>query len=94
MRTTWKPFSNKTKRGDSVELSRFFCGELNHKPPQCYQSANLIGRSLYGRFILLGYGYRNRRYLLVSNKYKTWFIPFFEFICWDWLLSVFDENNQ
>ena len=24
MRTTWKPFSKKTKRGDSVELSRFF----------------------------------------------------------------------
>ena len=23
MRTTWKPFSKKTKRGDSVELSRF-----------------------------------------------------------------------
>ena len=24
MRTTWKPLSNETKRGDSVELSRFF----------------------------------------------------------------------
>jgi len=23
MRTTWKPLSNKTKRDDSVELSRF-----------------------------------------------------------------------
>ena len=23
MRTTWKPLSNETKRGDSVELSRF-----------------------------------------------------------------------
>ena len=40
------------------------------------------------------YGDRNRRYILVNSKYKTWFVPFFEFICWDWLLSVFDENNQ
>ena len=24
MRTTWQPLSNETKRGDSVELSRFF----------------------------------------------------------------------
>jgi len=24
MRTTWKPLSNETKRGDSIELSRFF----------------------------------------------------------------------
>ena len=24
MRTTWKPLNNETKRGDSVELSRFF----------------------------------------------------------------------
>ena len=27
MRTTWKPLSNETKRGDSVELSRFFVGD-------------------------------------------------------------------
>jgi len=28
MRTTWKKFRNETKRGDSVEFSRFFvCGE-------------------------------------------------------------------
>ncbi len=26
MRTTWKPFSNETKRDDSLELSRFFYG--------------------------------------------------------------------
>ena len=32
MRTTWKTIRNETKRGDSVELSRFFvCGELKHK---------------------------------------------------------------
>ena len=24
MRTTWKPLNNETKRGDSIELSRFF----------------------------------------------------------------------
>jgi len=24
MRTTWKPLNNETKRGDSVELSRYF----------------------------------------------------------------------
>ena len=24
MRTTWQPLRNETKRGDSVELSRFF----------------------------------------------------------------------
>jgi len=24
MRTTWQPLSNETKRGDSVEFSRFF----------------------------------------------------------------------
>jgi hypothetical protein len=32
MRTTWKPLSNETKRGDSVELSRFFVfGEGGYK---------------------------------------------------------------
>ena len=32
MRTTWQSLSNETKRGDSVELSRFFVfGELKHK---------------------------------------------------------------
>ena len=24
MRTTWQPLNNETKRGDSIELSRFF----------------------------------------------------------------------
>jgi len=26
MRTTWKTIRNETKRGDSIELSRFFLG--------------------------------------------------------------------
>ena len=28
MRTTWKPFSNETKRDDSLELFRFFVLEV------------------------------------------------------------------
>ena len=31
MRTTWKPLNNEIKRGDSVELSRFFVFDWNMK---------------------------------------------------------------
>ena len=34
MRTTWKTIKNEIKRGDSVELSRFFLVKYENQPSQ------------------------------------------------------------
>ena len=41
MRTTWKPLRNETKRGDSVELSRFFVFELHKNINRKLSQVNL-----------------------------------------------------